>query len=335
VLRRKTRAASDQADEENPFLLSISDLMAGLLAVFILTLISAMIQLNKQKDNFIKTERELKERIEEQKRLEAILRQRDETTREENRRFLEQLERSMARIRQAQTSITLSISRINQQAQGVSSVLGDIQEELARRGVRVVVADKGTVLRIPEQDLQFDSGSYTIRPSAEHTARELGRALLDRLRDPAFREDLDKVFIEGHTDSQPYSREMGNWGLSTFRAISLWKYWTEGPANLGELATLRSGTTTGTYTSKPLFSVSGYADTYPTVEPEPGVELPANRPADRRIDLRFTLRFREQENLDSVRDGLTNLESATSEVIEMIRQRNAQPAATDVPGSVP
>ena len=38
--------------------------------------------------------------------------------------------------------------------------------------------------------------------------------------------DYRTIFIEGHTDNRPLQGFMGkgNWGLSTFRAISLWQF---------------------------------------------------------------------------------------------------------------
>jgi len=43
-------SAKEIVDDENPFLLSFSDLMASLLAIFILALIITLIELEKRKD---------------------------------------------------------------------------------------------------------------------------------------------------------------------------------------------------------------------------------------------------------------------------------------------
>jgi hypothetical protein len=93
---------------------------------------------------------------------------------------------------------------------------------------------------------------------------------------------------------------MGNWGLSTYRAISLWNFWTDGQ---GQLASLRQQKNA---VGEPLFSVSGYADTRAVVPPPEEalrfLNLPAlppegmallDEPRNRRIDLRFTLRGSE------------------------------------------
>jgi hypothetical protein len=51
MFRRRPENGRRNGDEENPFLLSFSDLMASLLAIFILALVVMMIQLHlKQKE---------------------------------------------------------------------------------------------------------------------------------------------------------------------------------------------------------------------------------------------------------------------------------------------
>jgi hypothetical protein len=49
MFRRSTDKNPKNGEDENPFLLSFSDLMASLLAIFILALVVMMIQLHKQK----------------------------------------------------------------------------------------------------------------------------------------------------------------------------------------------------------------------------------------------------------------------------------------------
>lgn len=49
MFRRVQRPTNAQGEEENPFLLSFSDLMASLLAIFILALIVMMVQLHRKK----------------------------------------------------------------------------------------------------------------------------------------------------------------------------------------------------------------------------------------------------------------------------------------------
>lgn len=103
------------------------------------------------------------------------------------------------------------------------TILDEAVEELRERGIKVEISENHTVLRIPNELLGFDTGEYELQPRYASTALEIGQ-VLDRVISKDDRLDyLDTIFIEGHTDNRPFPGFMGkgNWGLSTFRAISL------------------------------------------------------------------------------------------------------------------
>lgn len=293
----RTSEQARKGEEENPFLLSFSDLMASLLAIFILALIVMMIQLHLQKKEL---ERE---------------RENIRVTREE---LLERLKD----IRETQDSITRAIQGINVREQSLSFLLKDIQDDLAKRGIRVLVAENGSVLRIPEDALHFQLGRFEIHEEFRPAAEAIGMSLLNALSQKQNLEMLDTVFIEGHTDDVPNAREMGNWGLSTYRAISLWQFWTEEPGTCVELKNLKTAVIPGSDEEKPLISVSGYAETRPTGVPapelEPGQTGNQGNPSDRRIDIRFTLTSSERENLEELKGKVTDLRTKTQDLIERL-----------------
>lgn len=167
-----------------------------------------------------------------------------------------------------------------------ASMVVEVRDGLAARGIRVETDAANTVLRIPVALLGFDSGSADIRPEHEANALAIGEVVGEVLLAGDRYQQLDTVFVEGHTDDVPTDATFGgNWGLSTNRAISLWRLWEdELPNDLGSL----SG-----HTGERLFSVSGYADTRPVIAAQYSAE---DRAANRRIDLRFTEhRISEQE----------------------------------------
>jgi hypothetical protein len=77
MFRRSTDKNPKNGEDENPFLLSFSDLMASLLAIFILALVVMMIQLHKQKLDLTPPESVSKEQhekiLKENERLKALL----------------------------------------------------------------------------------------------------------------------------------------------------------------------------------------------------------------------------------------------------------------------
>jgi flagellar motor protein MotB len=88
---------------------------------------------------------------------------------------------------------------------------------------------------------------------------------------------------------------MGNWELSTLRAISLWKFWLEQTSYGPKLKELRNRQ------KRPLFSVSGYAATRRLAELE---DSDAAMRKNRRIDIRFTTRQPSLMELQQVSDPL-------------------------------
>ncbi|ETR74059.1 MAG: chemotaxis protein MotB-like protein [Candidatus Magnetoglobus multicellularis str. Araruama] len=111
---------------------------------------------------------------------------------------------------------------------------------------------------------------------------DIGYALYDAVVKNHRNIYIDTIFIEGHTDSRKaISFEMGNWGLSSYRAIAVWKFWSEkldiGPS----FKALKNSY------GKPLFSISGYAATRPLIKIDNTTE---KQRKNRRIDLRFSMK---------------------------------------------
>lgn len=233
---RQSRLQGVSSEEENPYLLSFSDLLAGLLAIFILALITLMIRLDRQ----------------------------------------------TALAQETRYKVQSALKEIAQLEEMRKELLEEVKKNLTKYQIRVEISDNHSVLRIPESQLHFESGKYTIPLDKGQTLNTIGRALADALLRANRVLHIETIFIEGHTDSQPLSgAEMGNWGLSAYRAIAVWKYWTENPGDLKIFLILRN------WQNKPLFSVSGYADMRRVIAPDLTAE---DRQTNRRIDLRFTLR---------------------------------------------
>ncbi|MGI6408860.1 MAG: OmpA/MotB family protein [Thiopseudomonas sp.] len=177
------------------------------------------------------------------------------------------------------------------------TILYEAAEELEKRGIQVIVSENDSVLRIPNDLLGFDTAAYDIHPDYQETAYSIGEVLHQVITRDDRVEYLDTLFVEGHTDNRPFAGFMGkgNWGLSTFRAISLWQYWDQ------TLPEQRSLSSMLNKENKPLFSVSGYGQTRPVTErQETEDELSANR----RIDIRITIRRPKSEELERAQLGI-------------------------------
>lgn len=296
---RGRQSPRKSGEDENPFLLSFSDLMASLLAIFILTLIVTLIELEKRKEELRRAEKDL-------------------------RVTLTDLVTSLEDIQEMQNNINTSLQGVSRREHLLSGMLGEIQSELKTQGIDVAIAENGTVLRIPERQLQFALGKFDIPPAYAGPAAAIGKALLRALSKDENRSLLDTVFVEGHTDSVPNSREMGNWGLSTYRAISLWNFWTQKPGEVAALKDLRTLPADPDTPAKPLISVSGYADTRSTRGLSSEALLKNDRPEDRRIDIRFTLVSSEKQSLEGLQENVERMRAKTDALIQKLK---AQPHA--------
>ncbi|WP_287125703.1 OmpA family protein [Desulfobacter sp.] len=240
---RNRRVSGQHAtvDDENPYWISFSDIMSGLLVIFVLASLALILELTV-------TKFEVNDAIREIARAEQVRR----------------------------------------------DILWEIEEDLRKRKIHVEISDNHTVLRIPENILSFDNNEYQIPESLgmKETALEIGRVLYASITKEARWKYLDTIFIEGHTDRRPSPRHMGNWGLSTFRAISVWDYWNTNLPESMRLNELKN------HSGSPLFSVSGYGESRPVQEIQ---ETENDFQKNRRIDIRFTVRRPALEEFTNIK----------------------------------
>lgn len=245
---RLTNRKGPQPDIENPYWLSFSDIMAGLLAIFILTLVTLMIQLYQQ----IAVQKDVKRQVEK------------------------------------------ALSELVQIDEMRKELLVEIKENLQKRGINVEIQENHSVIRIPDDQLYFKSGKHDIQKKLEKLVDQVGIVLEKALNKKDRMKYVDTIFIEGHTDSRPFKKqEMGNWGLSSYRAIAVWNFWTEKPGKQLSFTKMKN------INNKNVFSVSGYADTR-RVELNEDTDLKRKR--NRRIDLRFTMKIPIADDLQNILD---------------------------------
>ena len=104
-----------------------------------------------------------------------------------------------------------------------NQLLKDVGKDLQAQGLQVRIDTKQGVLRIPESVL-FESGEANIKEQGQAAVSKLSQSLLKTMTRLEYREALETVFIEGHTDNVPIHNEFfqSNWELSTQRAINTW-----------------------------------------------------------------------------------------------------------------
>jgi len=238
----RPRNIETEVDEENPYWLSFSDIMSGLLIIFVLASLVLVLELSQRK---------------------AMV----------DEKILEQTKAEKVR----------------------QEVLKEIKDELLRKGIMVEVSDNDTVLRIPDDQLAFETNEYRVPPDEKYrnAVLEIGSVLHRAITKDNRLEVFDTIFVEGHTDMRPSPRNMGNWGLSTFRAISVWNYWNENMSEDNRLDRLKN------HQGAPLFSMSGYGETRPVSTVQISED---DYRRNRRIDLRFTVFHPKLDDILSILD---------------------------------
>lgn len=173
-------------------------------------------------------------------------------------------------------------------------ILNHVADELKKQNIIVTVDQANGVLRLPDQTL-FDSGQAQLKPEGAKTVRALADALMRVMpcyasgvkstmtcRPESEKIKVDSLFIEGHTDSDPFNGSGGrtNLDLSAERAINTFrKLIIDQP----QLEVLSSAQADGS--PKAILSVSGYGDKRPV---DRGTSLEA-KAKNRRIDIRILM----------------------------------------------
>ena len=252
-----SRRAPDAADDDGAgYLISVSDMMAGLLFVFLITLVAFIINFRVATD-----EQRAAQEVAEQQKEQAIL----------EKEHAEAVRDDLTNARRLRTQM-----------------LEDIRERLEARGIRVEIDHDHGVLRLSENAISFGSSRAELPQHEQRKLAQIGAVLMEVL--PCYaanggdlcedraRGKLEAVFIEGHTDNIPLQggRFRDNWDLSAQRAMYTYRLLADLEPELPEL---RNNLV------QPLFSVSGYGEGRPVIDHKE----PTNEPQNRRIDLRFIM----------------------------------------------
>nr|WP_294513863.1 OmpA family protein [uncultured Rhodopila sp.] len=282
--RRAARDRSAAGDEPagDGYFASVSDLMVGVLFMFLLML--TVFALNykdaEQAQTVERATYEAAQRDLEQQQ--TLARQaRAEAAREslENEQLRALLKQATARIRQD----------LGERAASRTSLLIALQRMMHERNVVVSIDPETGILRLPADSL-FATGSATLEPRARAVVRTLADVLVTTLpcadAAPCSRSAslLETVLVEGHTDRQRFegldiaASQDRNDRLSADRALAVFLELRRAQPGLDRVVNAAG---------QPLIGVSGYGERRPRADAACSAE--ANCPANRRIDLRFVL----------------------------------------------
>lgn len=256
---------SDQEETEESYFVSMTDIMVGLLFIFIIMLMVFGLMLKIETESTRNTQ---------------------------------------ANLRQVVTETKIEVEDIQDVDSLRTQMLRDIEGRLNDVGVRVIVREENGVLQLPDEIL-FASEEYMLstegRLAIGHLARALDAILpcyansassptvsgcLSSIPETA---QLEAVFVEGHTDKD--GTQQYNWSLSARRAINTFIE-LDGQSRIATKLLNENG--------QFLFSISGYGENRPVRLGDTEEDKDQNR----RIDLRFVMSVSHEEALERVQSRL-------------------------------
>ncbi|WP_316862842.1 OmpA family protein [uncultured Cohaesibacter sp.] len=293
-------------EEGENYFVSMTDMMVGILFIFIIMLMIFALQFQKQTDT---SEDKLKD-------------------------ILKKIEEVTTHLDTLQDQISDRLKDLNQSRRERTRLLHDIERELKAVGLEVQIDPENGVLRLTENAIRFSTNRSNLDAEAQLNVQKVAHVLNSVLPGytscliengkEACRElppggAIDTVFVEGHTDKQGADTEAGdkrNWQLSTERAVSTYRALTkEEPA----LRTMRNPD------RKEILSVSGYASTRPIPGTDNEVLDAQTRRAmlrqNRRIDIRFVMQVDPTDRLRDVLKLTNKMQSEIATLRKTIRAK--------------
>jgi chemotaxis protein MotB len=281
----ESAGAQDDGEGENYFV-SMTDMMVGMLFIFIIMLMSFAL----------------------------LFRQQTDATRATQTSKIEHANDIEGRLTELEKRITQQIDQVRQATLLRQKLLRDIDSQLRRENLIAQVDESNGVLRLTEDTIRFQQNDANLNDRARQNVGKIARALALVL--PAYvacargpgaacqnptNASIETVFIEGHTDTTGSDEQ--NWVLSAQRAANTYRELTAVSRELRQIRNRRN---------QEILSISGYSSTRPID--------PANTPAawekNRRIDLRFVMDTDVTEGLGQIQGLLGNMRSAIKELKE-------------------
>lgn len=284
---RSTEIDHHSEEDENYFI-SMTDMMVGILFVFIILLMVFAMNFREQTDA---SEEQIR-------RLEHARDTANEVQTE---------------VRKLQAQVEAEISAAAAASDLTRELLETLRERLAAEGLEVTIDHRSGVLRLNEEAINFEVDRADLNGKAAANIDKLAMVLAavlpfytpEKGKGPAF---IETVFIEGHTDQRGLPER--NWELSTQRAVNtFWRLVQQQPY-LRELRN-RAGT--------PVLSAAGYADSRPI----PGVD-PREYDHHRRIDLRFILDTDTSERLEDVIELTNKMQEQLDRLKDAVEEANVR-----------
>ncbi len=296
---RKEMKRRRKTDGETTYWLSYSDMMAGLLLVFVLiiafTMLHAKMQYDEKQTELIGKEQELLVQADELEKERDIVAQ-QKTTLDEQAEMLNAQEEALAEqgqkiaiqeetLREQHELLNKLEAIMSEQQQKLDDIIGvraELVEELSREfddsDLKVTV-DETTGAITFDASILFDYNKSVLKPSGKEFLAEFLPRYVDVLLSPKYRNNISEILIEGHTDTE--GSYLTNLGLSQKRALAVAEYCLSEKSGIltdSQLEAMRT-----------LVSASGRSYSNPIYDEDGEIDMAASR----RVEFLFRLKDEE------------------------------------------
>ena len=250
-------------DDENYFV-SLSDLMTGVLFVFvILTTALALHYQSKAKEL--------------------------EETQQEGAKAQAEAGKARSDARQVQEALDALAKILREREQLRKEELQGLVNRMAQHKIDVELDETNGILRLPGS-LLFDASKAELQPTGEIALSQLAREMLPVVVKGCSSSPLkwEAIYIEGHTDNVPiYGTFPSNWHLSSARAINTYKALLVAEPSLALQLN---------HQNKSVIGISGYGEHRPVADNS----TEAGKQKNRRIDIRFVMAYPSQAEIQEM-----------------------------------
>ncbi len=314
---RAQRQVDDGGEDENYFV-SLSDLMTGMLFIFIILTTALALHYHLKTGELAKAVEKATEKEQDAAKLQLrandlegkakaleglhkiALQEAGSALAKANSALAEATQAKGAAL-QVREALDALAKLLREREQMRRKVLQKLVDQLRARKLNVTLDETNGILRLPER-LLFKTGEAKVEPEGRDALQ-----ILAELMTPVVREGCElgplkweAVYIEGHTDSVSINTGQfpSNWELSTARAISTYNTLSQADPALGKFVN---------HEGKAVLGTSGYADQRPVADnnSEDG------RRQNRRIDIRFVMAYPSRAEIDEMERRLKQIEETT------------------------
>jgi len=295
--RRDVPSSLMTEDEEENYFVSLSDLMTGVLFVFVILTTALALHYHLKAGELDKAKNETLTAQDNANKAkgEATKAKGDaDKAREGAQAAKQDATKARGKAQQVQEALDALAKVLREREQLRKVELQRLVTRLGEQGLTVELDETNGILRLPEE-LLFRTSEAKLQPKGEGTIALLAKEMLPVALKGCGDSPLkwEAIYIEGHTDNVPIrtAEFPSNWQLSSARAISTFNALI---LSQPDLQTLHN------HQKRAVIGISGYGEQRPVADNV--TEL--GRQKNRRIDIRFVMAYPSQAEITEMEQKL-------------------------------